>query len=339
MPKKLCHQPPRARRTFSPGIHPERKRIIIVNSTQWANGTEIKYMFLEGVKKQQDVVREAFRKWEKLGIGISFTEVKSPEESMVRIGFDPKDDSWSEVGRDVLTVKGKKPTMNFAIDLTGDEGMSTALHEIGHTLGFDHEHQSPFAGITWDANAVYKSLGGDPNYWSKASTKAQILDKLPRRKVSGTKWDPDSIMHYEFDPGLILKPVKYRDGIFPPGKLSPDDIRRVKSVYPPVKSSSYKKIGYNKPLKFKTKSGGQIDFIFTAPYTRSYTFETKGNLDTVMVVSELEGKKKYYMAGDDDSGFDKNSKITLPLVKGREYLVNIKVTYARENAAGTLLVS
>src|SRR5688572_19146748 len=98
MPKKLCSQPPQVKRKFAKDIHPERKKIIILNSTQWANGTEIKYMFLEGQKKQQDVGRAAFRKWEKIGIGITFTEVKNVEDSMVRIGFDFEDDSWSSVG-------------------------------------------------------------------------------------------------------------------------------------------------------------------------------------------------------------------------------------------------
>lgn len=339
MPKKLCSQPPRVKRKFARDIHPERKKIIMVNSTQWANGTEIKYMFIEGVKKQQDVVRAAFRKWMSLGIGITFKEVKNADESMVRIGFDHKDDSWSSVGRDVLTVKKNKRTMNFAIDLTSEEGMSTALHEIGHTLGFDHEHQSPLAGITWDEHAVYTSLAGDPNFWKKADTKAQILDKLPVTKVSGTKWDPTSIMHYEFEKGLILEPKKYRAGIFPPGKLSKHDITRVKRCYPLVKQSAYKTIRHNKSVSYSAKSGSQLDFIFTAPHTNRFTFETRGKFDTVIVVYELDGKEKYYMAGDDDSGFDKNSKVQLPLVKGRNYLVNIKVTYAPAGGKGELVIT
>lgn len=338
MPKKLCSQPPRVKRKFAKDIRPERKKIIIVNSTQWANGTEIKYMFLEGAKKQQDVVRAAFKAWEKLGIGISFREVKSAEESMVRIGFDFEDSSWSSVGRDVLTVSKSERTMNFAIDLTDEEGMSTALHEVGHTLGFDHEHQSPYAGITWDEKAVYKSLGGDPNFWSKKDTKLQIIDKLPRKEVKGTNWDPQSIMHYAFEEGLILKPVKYRKGISPPGTISKRDIIRVKKIYPKQNPSSYKKLRYNKPFTFNALSGEQFDFVFTAPHTKSYTFESSGKLDTVMVVYEIEGKQKHYMLGDDDSGFDKNSRIKLPCVKGREYLVNLKVTYSPEGGGGAIQV-
>ena len=47
-------------------------------------------------------------------------------------------------------------------NLNGEYGLSTALHEIGHTLGLPHEHMSPFAGIEWDRNAVYSQFRSRP---------------------------------------------------------------------------------------------------------------------------------------------------------------------------------
>lgn len=338
MAKKLCTQPPRIKRKFAKNVRPERKKIIILNSTQWANGTEIKYMFLKGDSKQKEIVRKAFRRWEKIGIGITFREVKTREESLVRIGFNLKDDSWSSVGRDILSASKNARTMNFAIDLTGPGGMATALHEVGHTLGFDHEHQSPFAGIVWNEKAVYETYKGDPNYWTKAETRAQILDKLPAKNVSGTSWDANSIMHYDFEEGLIKLPKKYRKGITPPGVISRRDKIRAKKFYPKV-NANYKKVKYGKQVKFGAKSGQQIEFVFTAPHTKTYTFQTKGELDTVMVVYEMEGKQRHYMLGDDDSGFDKNSRVAFPCVKGREYLIKIKVTYAARGGEGAIRVT
>jgi hypothetical protein len=338
-PKKLCNQPPVVKRKFSTDINQNRMKIILSTLLKWANGTEIKYMFIEGNKAQQDVVRMAFKKWKNLGIGISFKEVKAIDESMVRIGFDYSDGSWSYVGRDVLTIPKKERTMNFGWDLTADTyGMTTALHEIGHTIGFQHEHQSPFAGITWDTKAVYKEFSGAPNKWNKKDIESNILNKITANQVKGTNWDPSSIMEYEFGPGLVLKPVEYTKGIFPPGILSKNDIDTVKKIYPPIKKSSIKNIVSNKQIQIKAISGGQDDFIFTAPVTKSYTFQTQGKLDTIMVISEKGQKENYYMAGDDDSGLEKNSKIKLPLVKGRKYLINIKVTYAPDGHKGSLLV-
>ena len=58
-----------------------------------------------------------------------------------------------------------------------------------------------------------------------------------------------------------------------------------------------------------------------------------------MVVSEKAKTENHYLAGDDDSGYDKNSKITLPLVKGRTYLINVRVMYAPANQSGSIIVT
>ena len=72
---------------------------------------------------------------------------------------------------------------------------------------------------------------------------------------------------------------------------------------------------------------------------RKYLFTTQGTLDTVMVISEKEGNKMHYLSGDDDSGTDKNAKITLPLVKGRKYIVNIRVMFAPGTENGNIIVT
>jgi hypothetical protein len=258
---------------------------------------------------------------------------------MVRIGFDFNDGSWSYVGRDVLTIPKNERTMNFGWDLTEDAyGMTTALHEIGHTIGFQHEHQSPFSGITWNTKAVYKEFSAPPNSWSKKDIDLNVLNKLPANQVLGTEWDAKSIMEYEFGPGLVLKPEPYQKGIFPPGVLSSKDISTVRKTYPPIKASAIKKVTAGKAATITAGAGGQSDSLFTAPVTKSYTFQTKGNLDTILVVYEKGETENHYLAGDDDSGLDKNALVKLPLVKGRTYLVNVKVTFAPKKNKGQLLI-
>lgn len=88
------------------------------------------------------------------------------------------------------------------------------MHEIGHTLGFSHEHQNPKAGITWNEPAVIQSLAGPPNFWDEARTRHNILNKISG-PVIGSDWDPASVMHYPFEAGLILEPASHRGGINP----------------------------------------------------------------------------------------------------------------------------
>ena len=176
---------PRAR-TFAPGVTAERARLIRQTADKWLNGTTIRYWFFDTPKPwtapaaQKNVVREAFRRWKALGIGLDFAEARNRADADVRIAFDRTDGSWSYIGTDVRTKRRDPRTMNFGWSLTADpdEGMDTAIHEIGHTLGFPHEHQNPFAGIVWNEPAVYASLAVPPNRWSRATTYHNIIEKI-----------------------------------------------------------------------------------------------------------------------------------------------------------------
>lgn len=337
--KKLCNQPKPAMPALPVGIDPKRASFIFTNGTKWANGTNIKYMFIEGPEAQWKVVRWAFKQWKALGIGLTFTETKHIDEAMVRIGFDLTDGSWSYVGREILTVSKPNRTMNFGWDLTADAyGKTTALHEIGHTIGFQHEHQSPFAGIVWNTDAVYKEFSGPPNNWSKPMIDQNIINKMAANELTGSNWDPASIMEYEFGPGLVEQPAAYTNGIFPPGVLSATDIQGVKSFYPETSASSIIKLDTLKSVPITARSGQQADFSFTPGITRKYTFQTVGEMDTVMVVSEAGDTENHYLQGDDDTGHNTNTKITLPLVKGRKYIINVRVVYTPNANGGAIVV-
>ncbi|MBS1592772.1 MAG: hypothetical protein JST90_00500 [Bacteroidetes bacterium] len=340
--KKYCNQPPAVNTKHEEGITENRLGFILSVNKKWVNGTTIKYLFIkgEGNKTQYDVVRKAFKQWKDLGIGLSFIEVTDIDEAMVRIGFDHKDGSWSYVGRDILTISKADRTMNFGWDLNNAYGLTTALHEIGHTLGFQHEHQNFNAGIVWNTEAVYKSFSAPPNNWSKAQIDSNIISKLPPNQMQASKWDAESIMEYEFEPGLVRSPKPYDTaGIYPGGSLSPQDIGAVRSFYPPLKKNDTQTLAYMQSAVLTAKSGKQNDFVFKAPSTRKYTIQTFGDADTLMVVSEKGAKENHYLSGDDDSGFSKNTKVTLPLVKGREYLINVRVMYNGARSGSGIVVS
>jgi len=229
----LCAEPSVPERPVASDVSGMRLSLVRMNEKKWANGTVLHYYFFQGApwgadNTQMQAARDAFKTWKNLGIGLEFEEVHHPTDAEIRIGFDPNDGAWSYVGRDNIDYwEAKNPdnrTMNFGWDLTTPYGRDTALHEIGHALGFPHEHQNPMAGIVWDEEAVLDEFSGPPNNWAEPTIRHNILRKLPFDQVTGSAWDRNSVMHYRFGPGLILKPEELgRTGLIPePGLSEPD---------------------------------------------------------------------------------------------------------------------
>lgn len=320
---------------LSTDLTPGRVRAIRLIRAKWVNGTVLHYHFLEGPPAQRQAVRDAFTEWKRLGIGLDFVEVSAPSEAEVRVAF-ADDGSWSYVGRDVLGINSTQPTMNFGWDLTDDYGHTTALHEIGHTIGLPHEHQNPFAGIIWDEQAVYSYFAGAPNNWPQDQTFNNVLRKLDPSEVEGSRWDPNSVMEYWFPAGLIKKPAKYASGLDPAGGLSAADKKWVKTWYPALKATTPTLTPFVS-VRLSLKPGQQVDYAIEPDATRSYVLSTFGTADTVMVLFEEVNGELRYVAGDDDSGTDRNAQITAKMFRGRKYVVRLRLYWAGKSGSTAIM--
>ena len=271
-------------------------------------------------------VRDGFRAWNNVGIGLDFEEASSPDDAEIRIAFERNAGHWSYVGRDVLGIAQSDRTMN--LDKDDAWPVDTAIHEIGHTLGFPHEHQNPNAGIVWNEEAVYADLAGPPNNWSRQKTHHNIIRKLDPSGVRGSAWDKDSIMHYPFKAGLIDRPVRYRTQPLQPAPgLSPIDRREVKSFYPRLATTGRRTLEPFQFVRLSLEPRQQANFVIRATATRRYRFSTFGRSDTVMVLFERVNGMLRFSMGDDDSGFDRNASFTARLFQGRTYYLRIRLYY------------
>jgi hypothetical protein len=355
---RYCSVKPSSPVQLSPDVGFARASAIMPLANKWSNGTLLHYYFytdrardgetvtLEdgttewrtyvGAEPQRQIVRDAFAKWKALGIGLNFKETTDRSEAEVRIGFMAGDGSWSYVGTDILHQGADDRTMNFGWDLRRDP--DTALHEIGHTLGLSHEHQNPNSGIEWNEEAVYSDLAAPPNKWKREKTHYNIIRKLDPDSVQGSSWDPNSIMHYPFKAGLILRPQPYNAGLTPAGGLSPRDVTWIKTFYPEIQTRSLRSLEPARSFPLNVGNGEQANFIFEPTATRKYKVQTFGACDTQIVLFEEVAGDWRYLAGDDDSGEDRNALVQARLRQGKRYAARVRLKHASGGAPPSVML-
>jgi hypothetical protein len=113
---------------------------------------------------------------------------------------------WSYLGTDTKLIPANRPTMNlegFTMNTADSEYKRVVRHEVGHTLGFPHEHMRKSLVARIDRQKAYAYFARQYG-WSREMVDQQVLTPLDARTIIGTEADQDSIMCYQL-PGEITK--------------------------------------------------------------------------------------------------------------------------------------
>ena len=218
------------RRLFGASSMEAPAKMALQTGKKWADGKTLGVYFMDGSATQKTRVKAQAIKWSQFA-NVKFNFAASKTSAQIRVSFVADDGSWSYIGTDCLGVAKSEPTMNFGWlrDDTDDaEYERVVVHEFGHALGAIHEHQNPKGGIQWNLAAVYAYFSGPPNNWSKEEVDSNVIGKYSVDQLNASKYDPDSIMLYQFDGALIKggKPTKFNT------RLSTGDKRFIKKQYP-----------------------------------------------------------------------------------------------------------
>lgn len=189
---------------------------------------DLNVTFLGGSEKIRKKVIKCSRIWED-ACGIRFHFGNMPDAD-IRIAFQCSG-HWSWVGRDNRNVPANKATMNLQLTDwdTEEEIRRVTLHEFGHAIGLEHEHQHPNGNIKWNEPVVfkfYKSTQG----WDEKETRYQVIDRdPPGNDLVDTGFDPTSIMMYPIPAKLTEDGFSTKMNSI----LSKNDKNWAAFVYPP----------------------------------------------------------------------------------------------------------
>jgi hypothetical protein len=177
---------------------------------------------------------------------------KNPD---IKIYFDSNKGSWSRVGTESSFTLPYQTSMNF-----GWFDVATVLHEFGHALGLEHEHQSYFGNpIIWNKKLVYDYFKTTFK-WTEAKTYLNIIKPLSGENYSGTQYDDESIMHYYFPSSLTCEDEtceKEGDSSSMNYRLSPIDVLYLASLYPVDPGYIYKGSYKQDPITFYKEAYGE----------------------------------------------------------------------------------
>lgn len=177
-----------------------RKRAVGHFSMFWANGRTLKIGFTDDnlAEDHKQAIIAAINQWQPY-VNLTFEFIDGQEGTP---GYGKGDirittlynQNYTLIGTDAKVNDPWTPTMVLGVKPSDPQFQSIVMHEFGHALGAQHEHQHPEADIPWDVPKVYAR-------YAAAGVSAEVVDEavlhtFEKHDTTYTAYDKHSIMHY-----------------------------------------------------------------------------------------------------------------------------------------------
>ncbi|WP_277962024.1 M12 family metallopeptidase [Pseudomonas sp. RIT-To-2] len=172
------------------GSATRKKRGAGDHSYLWSPGRTLCIYFITHVDTEtQQAILGAASEWLEYA-NLKFELVDNWREADIKIESGVQPYEWSCVGTDAL-LNNNEATMGLNVRHDTPDLKQRVLHEFGHALGMQHEHQHPDADITWNEKSL-RGIG-----WSDSAIADNFLAVIPKGPgMLITPYDRQSIMHY-----------------------------------------------------------------------------------------------------------------------------------------------
>jgi hypothetical protein len=223
-------------------------RYVIDRYKLWPTGSALRVCFFEGDAELRRFVAEAAGEWVAASANLTLDfgndaasrSCDPGQPAHIRVAFRAGGD-WSYVGRDSVAVDLREPSMNLGVAagrplsvLDRGEVRRVVLHEFGHALGLQHEHQSPVSGCErqFDWPMVYAQMAGPPNSWTRQTVDLNLRPLLASPRLRTSEYDRASIMHYALPSWMFRGGQQSPCFVSPNRELSALDRRAAGLAYP-----------------------------------------------------------------------------------------------------------
>lgn len=182
-------------------------------SKLWGPAAVLRVCFLNGDIETQTFVAQTAHEWNLQGanIRLDFGQLAAPRQcnefsqAQIRVAFNDQHENSSWIGRDALVQAPGWRSASLHLDINEIRsygGRGIVLHEFGHALGLNHEHQRPGPEgcqqqFSWPAVFDYF---WENHGWSQQKTWGQVGPRDAGPAVWSNQFDPSSIMMYQFPP-------------------------------------------------------------------------------------------------------------------------------------------